>query len=162
MGSIGLPRCLSGKESTCHAGVADSIPGSGRSPGGGHDSPLQYSCLEDPMDTGVWRAAVHGFKSGTWQHASPSLPGLETAYWISVVILGALDLQGCWGEKSEIRASHCHKTFYPDSAIFSFFGCATWHVGSWFPNQRLNLYSLHWKHGVSTTGLQGSPFSCFS
>ena len=49
MGSIGLPRCLSGKESTCHAGVADAIPESGRSPGGGHDSPLQYSCLGNPM-----------------------------------------------------------------------------------------------------------------
>ena len=37
-----------------------SIPGSGRSPGGGHGSPLQYSCLENPMDRGAWRATVHG------------------------------------------------------------------------------------------------------
>ena len=37
-----------------------SIPGSGRSPGGGHGSPLQYSCLENPMGRGVWWAAVHG------------------------------------------------------------------------------------------------------
>ena len=37
-----------------------SIPGSGRSPGGGHGNPLQYSCLENPMDRGAWRAAVHG------------------------------------------------------------------------------------------------------
>ena len=36
------------------------IPGSGRSPGGGHGNPLQYSCLENPMDRGAWRAAVHG------------------------------------------------------------------------------------------------------
>ena len=36
-----------------------SIPGSGRSPGGGHDNPLQYSCLENPMDRGVWQATVH-------------------------------------------------------------------------------------------------------
>ena len=35
------------------------IPGSGRSPGGGHCNPLQYSCLENPMDRGVWRATVH-------------------------------------------------------------------------------------------------------
>ena len=35
-----------------------SIPGSGRCPGGGHGNPLQYSCLENPMDRGVWRAAV--------------------------------------------------------------------------------------------------------
>ena len=37
-----------------------SIPGPGRSPGGGNGKPLQYSCLEDPMDRGAWRAAVHG------------------------------------------------------------------------------------------------------
>ena len=37
-----------------------SIPGSGRSPGGGHCNPLQYSCLENPMDRGVWWAIIHG------------------------------------------------------------------------------------------------------
>ena len=36
-----------------------SIPGSGRSPGGGHGNPLQYSCLENPMDRGAWQATVH-------------------------------------------------------------------------------------------------------
>ena len=35
------------------------IPESGRSPGGGHSNPLQYSCLENPMDRGAWRATVH-------------------------------------------------------------------------------------------------------
>ena len=38
---------------------ASSIPGSGRLPGGGHGNPLQYSCLENPMDRGDWQAAVH-------------------------------------------------------------------------------------------------------
>ena len=38
---------------------AGSIPGSGRSPGGGHGNPLQYSCLKNPMDRGAWRATVH-------------------------------------------------------------------------------------------------------
>ena len=37
-----------------------SIPESGRSLGGGHDNPLQYSCLENPMDRGAWQAIVHG------------------------------------------------------------------------------------------------------
>ena len=37
-----------------------SIPGSGRSPGGGHSNPLQYSCLENPMDREAWWATVHG------------------------------------------------------------------------------------------------------
>ena len=36
-----------------------SIPGSGRSPGGGHGNPLQYSCLDNPMDRGAWWATVH-------------------------------------------------------------------------------------------------------
>ena len=36
-----------------------SVPGSGRLPGGGHGNPLQYSCLENPMDRGTWRATVH-------------------------------------------------------------------------------------------------------
>ena len=39
---------------------AGLIPGSGRSPGEGHGNPLQYSCLEDPMDRGAWQAIVHG------------------------------------------------------------------------------------------------------
>ena len=39
---------------------ASSIPGSGQSPGGGPGHPLQFSCLENPMDRGAWRAAVHG------------------------------------------------------------------------------------------------------
>ena len=37
-----------------------SIPGSGRSPGGGHSNPLWYSCLENPMDRGAWPATVYG------------------------------------------------------------------------------------------------------
>ena len=41
-------------------GDTGSIPGSGRSPGGGNDNPLQFSCLENPMDRGAWRAIVHG------------------------------------------------------------------------------------------------------
>ena len=42
-----------------------SIPGLGRSPGEGNDNPLQYSCLENPMDRGAWRATVHGV-SKSW------------------------------------------------------------------------------------------------
>ena len=49
-----------GKESICNAGDLGLIPGLGRSPGEGNSNPLQYSCLENPMDRGAWRAAVHG------------------------------------------------------------------------------------------------------
>ena len=47
------------KESTCNAGDPHFIPESGRSPGGGHGNPLQYSCLENPIDRGAWWATVH-------------------------------------------------------------------------------------------------------
>ena len=57
---VGLPRWLSGEESACNAGDTGSIPGSGRFPGGGRGNPLQYSCLENPMDRGAWRATAHG------------------------------------------------------------------------------------------------------
>ena len=47
-------------ESICDAGDPGSMPGSGRSPGGGNGNPLQYSCQENLMDRGAWRATVHG------------------------------------------------------------------------------------------------------
>ena len=52
---------LSGKEPTNAGDIrdVDSIPGSGRSPGGGHGNPLQYSCLENPLDRGAWQASIH-------------------------------------------------------------------------------------------------------
>ena len=58
-----LERCPGGSEvkaSACNAGDLGSIPGSGRSPGEGNGNPLQYSCLENPMDGGAWWATVHG------------------------------------------------------------------------------------------------------
>ena len=48
------------KASACNVGDLGSIPGLGRSPGEGNGNPLQYSCLENPMDGGAWWAAVHG------------------------------------------------------------------------------------------------------
>ena len=48
------------KESARNVGDLGSIPGSGRSPGEGNGNPLQYSCLENPMDGGAWWATVHG------------------------------------------------------------------------------------------------------
>ena len=49
-----------GKESACNVGDPGSILGSGRSPGEGSGNPLQYSCLENPVDGGAWQATVHG------------------------------------------------------------------------------------------------------
>ena len=55
-----IPGGSDGKMSACSAGEPGSIPGLGRSPGGRNDNPLQYSCLENPMDRGAWWAKVHG------------------------------------------------------------------------------------------------------
>ena len=57
---LGLPGWLGNKESACNAGDLGSVPGAGRSLGGRHGTPLQYSCLEYPMDRGAWQATVCG------------------------------------------------------------------------------------------------------
>ena len=68
VGFLGGPES---KASTCSAGDSGSTPGLGRSPGVGNGTPLQYSCLENPMDGGPWEAVAHGVaKSQTWLHFS--------------------------------------------------------------------------------------------
>ena len=56
----GFPHSSVGKQSACIVGDLGSIPGSGSFPGEGNGNPLQYSCLENRMDRGAWRATVHG------------------------------------------------------------------------------------------------------
>ena len=51
---VGFPSGSDGKASICNAGDPALIPGLGRSPGEGNGSPLQYSCLENPVDHGAW------------------------------------------------------------------------------------------------------------
>ena len=58
--STGLLDGSAGKESPCSEGDLGSVPGLGRSPGKGNGYPLEYSCLENPMDRGLWQAIVHG------------------------------------------------------------------------------------------------------
>ena len=61
LGSVlGFPCGSDGKESACNAGDLGSISGSGRSPGERSGNPLQYSCLENPMDRGAWQIIVQG------------------------------------------------------------------------------------------------------
>ena len=73
-----------GKESACNTGDQRSIPGSRRSPGEGNGNPLQYSCLENPMDRGAWQATVCGvIKSRTrqsnWAHVMNKVEHLRNA-----------------------------------------------------------------------------------
>ena len=63
----GLPDDSVSKESACNAGDTGSVPGSGRFPGGGNSNPLQYSCLENPMDRGAWQVIVYGVSKSRTQ-----------------------------------------------------------------------------------------------
>ena len=76
------------KNPGAHAGDVgdlDSVPGLGRSPGGGNGNPLQYSCLTNPMDSGAWRSVVHGVAKSQPQlsaHAQASVR--QTTYQVLV------------------------------------------------------------------------------
>ena len=66
------------QETACNAGDVGLIPGLGRSPGVGSGNPLQYSCLENPMDRGAWLATVHGVT------------------WVGHDLVTKLPPAGCW------------------------------------------------------------------
>ena len=73
-----FPHSSVGKESDCNAGDLGSIPGSGRCPGEGNGNPLQYSCLENPMDSGAWQATVYESQESdmTEQLSTPEVEGI--------------------------------------------------------------------------------------
>ena len=79
-----FPGGSGGKESANSVGELDSVPGSGRSPGEGNGSPLQYSCLENSMDGGAWRA------TGLW-----ACQVLDTTEVVTPKILVGLSPQSC-------------------------------------------------------------------
>ena len=73
----GFPSGSDGKKSACNVGDLGSIPGWGRSPGWGNSYPLQYSCLENPMDRGAWRATVYGAAKSRTQLSNQALNTLS-------------------------------------------------------------------------------------
>ena len=64
-----------------------SIPGLGRSPGKGHGNPLQYSCLENPMDRGAWQATVHEV---TQSQTQPKRLGTHNVYLVYIISLDCI------------------------------------------------------------------------
>ena len=72
--SEGFPGGSGGKESACSVGDSGLILGSGRFPGEGSGNPLQYSCLENPMDGGAWKATVHGVAKSQIRLSDFTLP----------------------------------------------------------------------------------------
>ena len=103
------------KASACSAGDLGSISGSGRSPGEVNGNPLQYPCLENPVDGGAWQATVHGVvKSWTTERLPfPSLSTVEATLppWTHVVpIRSCHSFRGCARPPSCRRgmSSHTH------------------------------------------------------
>ena len=100
---MSFPHSSVGKESTCNAGDLDSIPGSGRFPGEENGNPLQYSCLENPVDRGAQQATVHGVARLRHELAMkpppPHMQGNNTFFFFLAVLslrcyAGFLQLQG--------------------------------------------------------------------
>ena len=157
------PRWLS-KESTCQAGDAGdvgSIPGLGRSPGGGNGHPHQYSCLENPRDRGAWWATVLGvtesqtrlsnFTASTWP-----LGALESAYSTSSTRLyqdseepPAQQLSHPQPSQINTLPRHC---VFPKFIMFKMYAfgwgsmwtlkCSMWHPVPW---PGIEPRPLHWE-----------------
>ena len=77
-----LPCGSDDKESAFDAGDLGSIPGSGTFPREGHGNPLQYSCLENSMDKGAWRATVHGVAKSQTQLGNEQLYFSKPKGWM--------------------------------------------------------------------------------
>ena len=71
--------------SACSAGDSDSNPELGRSPGEGNGTPLQFSCLENPMDGGAWWATVHGVAKSRTRLSNFTLTFLEPLLLVAVL-----------------------------------------------------------------------------
>ena len=83
---MGFPGGSEVKASASNAGYPGSIPGLGRSPGEGNGNPLQYSCLENPMDGGAWRATVRGVAKSRTRLSDFTKP-TKLAYWLDLTDL---------------------------------------------------------------------------
>ena len=141
---VGLPWCLSSKESACNVedtGDVGLIAGLGRSPGEGHGSLLQYSCLEKPMERGAWWASVHRFaKSQTWlkwlsTHGPPLCSPLDYS-------LPGSSIHGVFQARIGMV---CH---FPLQRIF--------------PTQGSNLVLPHFRQTLYFLNHQGSPTDNFN
>ena len=115
---MGFPGGAVVKNPPANAGNIGLIPGSERFPGGGNGNPLQYSCLQNPMDRGVWRAPVHGVTE------------LDTTGWLSA---------HATGHGFQLFCSYFH-CFRGRVSSLRFLLC---HFGSWSVSCCLNYFRQH-------------------
>ena len=122
---LGFPGSSHGKESACNVGDLGLIPGLGRSPGGEHGNPLQYSCLENPMDRGaLWAAVCVAAKSQT-----------RLSNWTAKTLLSGSGVRGLW-------CGNQHELGYLDICYFHSLDPFFWERGPW---ERLKALPLRCK-----------------
>ena len=98
---LGFPYSSVSKESACNEGDQGSIPGSGRSPGEGNGNPLQYSCLENPMDRGDWRATVRGVARVGHDLATKPPPNMSRASLVAHMVKDLPAMRKTWVQSLE-------------------------------------------------------------
>ena len=118
-----LPGGSDGKDSACSAGDLVSIPGLGRSPGGGNGNTLQYSCPTIPMDRRAWWAGVHGVaKSQTRLSDWTELTDRKCSLWHSIYLIIFSRLYGSsvfsWNFNGLFRKFQVYRTFLTKINIF--------------------------------------------
>ena len=128
----GFPGGSEVKASACNVGDLGSIPGLGRFPGEGNGNPLQYSCLENPMDWGAWWATVHRVANhGYARNSRTSVCSLSRPHYGGLGPLPGPPLPGCQPRMTP----YVHPDFIPLSPVWS---------SSWVPPQgRPTLSSIH-------------------
>ena len=135
------------KESSCNAGDLGSIPGSGRFPRGGHGNPLQYSCMENPMDRGAWRATVHRVtRSWAW------LKRLTCIHVIICYIQFYAFVLKCFCVCIKILL--CFQKFFNFSGVYLLI--RIWHNLSFL----INIYRLLLHTRGFSDGSDGKEFAC--
>ena len=118
----GFPGGSVGKESACNVGDLGLIPGLGRFPKGGHGNPLQYSCLENPMDGGVCWATVHGVtKSWTPERLSRAQWQAGSTVGLVTGLLGRSRL-GLWCCPTPVCLGYSGHTLFTVSWVTALLG----------------------------------------
>ena len=147
---MGFPRGSVVKNLPTNSRDTDSIPGSGRFPGEGNGNPLQYSCLENPMDRGAWWSTVHGVAKSPWGHKSKlfRLPGWVWSLGYPGLIYLSMSLSiSFWRETGScalgiafcLDSSGTRRTF---SLTNSWIGCClAYTLASLIVNSRLSIDS---------------------